>query len=184
MANQLANENSPYLLQHADNPVEWFPWGDAALQKAKAEDLPILLSIGYAACHWCHVMAHESFEDEETAVFMNKNFINVKVDREERPDIDSIYMDAVVAMTGSGGWPMTMFITPDGRPFYGGTYFPPAPRFGMPSFIQLMQGIVDAWHNRRTEIEESATQIAGHLGQQSAAIKLNSINQTPQFSKA
>jgi uncharacterized protein YyaL (SSP411 family) len=119
MPNQLQNETSPYLLQHADNPVDWYPWGDEALQKAKAEDRPILLSIGYAACHWCHVMAHESFEDPETAAFMNEHFVNIKVDREERPDIDSIYMSAVVAMTGQGGWPMTVALTPDGDPFFG-----------------------------------------------------------------
>lgn len=174
MSNRLRNENSPYLLQHVDNPVDWFPWGNEALELAKTEDKPILLSIGYAACHWCHVMAHESFEDEQTAVYMNEHFVNIKVDREERPDIDSIYMDAVVAMTGQGGWPMTVFLTPDGRPFYGGTYYPPKPRFGMPSFRQLMQGIVEAWQNRRAEIEESATKIASHLGQQASVIKLNS----------
>jgi uncharacterized protein YyaL (SSP411 family) len=163
MPNHLANETSPYLLQHVENPVDWYPWGEEALNLAKELDKPILLSIGYAACHWCHVMAHESFEDPQTAAIMNEHFINVKVDREERPDIDSIYMQAVVAMTGQGGWPMTVFMTPDGRPFYGGTYFPPSPRFGMPSFIQLMDGIVTAWQTRRSEIEKSATDISGHL---------------------
>ncbi len=163
MPNHLANETSPYLLQHADNPVDWYPWGDQAINLAKAQDKPILLSIGYAACHWCHVMAHESFEDPKTAVFMNQHFINIKVDREERPDLDSIYMQAVVAMTGQGGWPMTVFMTPDGRPFYGGTYFPPTPRFGMPSFMQLLNGIVQAWQTKREDVDKSASDIAGHL---------------------
>jgi len=133
VANRLANETSPYLKQHANNPVDWYPWGSEALEKAKREGKPILLSIGYAACHWCHVMAHESFEDEATARLMNEKFINIKVDREERPDIDNIYMQAVQAMTGHGGWPMTMFLLPDGSPFYGGTYFPPEDRHGIPS---------------------------------------------------
>ncbi|MCA9973324.1 MAG: thioredoxin domain-containing protein [Anaerolineales bacterium] len=166
MPNQLAHETSPYLLQHADNPVDWYPWGDEALARARAEDRPILLSIGYAACHWCHVMAHESFEDPTTAEFMNQHFINVKVDREERPDLDSIYMNAVVAMTGQGGWPMTVVLTPDGRPFFGGTYFPPAPRFGMPSFMQLLRSLAAAWREQRQEIEESAASVADHLGRQ------------------
>lgn len=164
MSNQLANESSPYLLQHADNPVDWYPWGSEALEKAQQEDRPILLSIGYAACHWCHVMAHESFEDPATAALMNRLFVNVKVDREERPDLDSIYMNAVVAMTGQGGWPMTVFLTPDGQPFYGGTYFPPAPRYGMPSFIQVLESVAHAWENRREEIVSSAGEIAAHLG--------------------
>jgi uncharacterized protein YyaL (SSP411 family) len=165
MTNRLIHETSPYLRQHADNPVEWYPWGTEALRQAREQDKPILLSIGYAACHWCHVMAHESFEDPETAALMNAHFINVKVDREERPDLDSIYMSAVVAMTGQGGWPMTVILTPDGRPFFGGTYFPPVPRFGMPSFPQLLQSIAQAWKTRREEIEESAGNIAGHLSQ-------------------
>ncbi|KAA3658648.1 MAG: thioredoxin domain-containing protein, partial [Chloroflexi bacterium] len=163
MPNHLANETSPYLLQHVENPVDWYPWGDKAINLAKAQDKPILLSIGYAACHWCHVMAHESFEDENTAVFMNQHFINIKVDREERPDLDSIYMQAVVAMTGQGGWPMTVFLTPDGRPFYGGTYYPPTPRFGMPSFLQLMNSIVQAWQTKRADIDRSASDISSHL---------------------
>lgn len=163
MPNQLVNESSPYLLQHADNPVEWYPWGEEALRLAAEQDKPILLSIGYAACHWCHVMAHESFEDEETAVYMNEHFINIKVDREERPDLDGIYMQSVVALTGQGGWPMTVFLTPDGRPFYGGTYFPPTPRYGMPSFMQLLGGIVDAWETKRGEIDEQAGNIADHI---------------------
>ena len=130
--NLLKNSTSPYLLQHADNPVHWHEWNDEAIAKAKVEDKPIFLSIGYAACHWCHVMAHESFENEEIAAIMNEHFINIKVDREERPDIDSIYMKAVVALTRQGGWPMSVFLTPDLRPFYGGTYFPPEPRYQMP----------------------------------------------------
>ncbi len=165
MPNALAHETSPYLLQHADNPVNWYPWGDEALRLSAETQKPILLSIGYAACHWCHVMAHESFEDPTTAEIMNRHFINVKVDREERPDLDAIYMSAVQALTGHGGWPMTVFLTPDGEPFYGGTYFPPAPRYGMPSFPQVLQSVADAWANRRDEILESASKIAGHLGQ-------------------
>ncbi|MCP4358919.1 MAG: thioredoxin domain-containing protein [Chloroflexi bacterium] len=163
MSNRLANETSPYLRQHADNPVDWYPWGEEALQKARAEDKPILLSIGYAACHWCHVMAHESFEDAATADIMNDRFINIKVDREERPDLDRIYMQAVVALTGQGGWPMTVFLTPDGRPFYGGTYFPPVPRHGMSSFRQLMEGIVNVWQNQREDVEKQANNISDHL---------------------
>src|SRR5947207_7986561 len=144
MPNRLADETSPYLLQHRDNPVEWYPWGDEALARSRAEDKPILLSIGYAACHWCHVMAHESFENVETAKLMNEHFINIKVDREERPDLDSIYMQAVQAMSGSGGWPMTMFLLPDGTPFYGGTYFPPADRHGLPSFRRVLESAAAA----------------------------------------
>lgn len=139
MTNQLASETSPYLLQHAGNPVEWLPWGEAALARARREDKPIFLSIGYAACHWCHVMAHESFEDEATAALLNRDFIAVKVDREERPDVDAVYMDAVVALSGQGGWPLSVFLTPDGEPFYGGTYFPPEPRHGMPSFAEVLE---------------------------------------------
>ncbi|GAB4277389.1 MAG: thioredoxin domain-containing protein [Candidatus Promineifilaceae bacterium] len=163
MPNHLVNETSPYLLQHVDNPVDWYPWGEEALARAKAEDKPILLSIGYAACHWCHVMAHESFENEEIAAYMNAHFVNIKVDREERPDLDAIYMQAVVALTGQGGWPMTVFLTPEGRPFYGGTYFPPVPRYNMPSFPQLLASIVQAWQFQRDEIEKSAASISDHL---------------------
>ena len=166
MANRLAQESSPYLLQHADNPVDWYPWGEEALAKAREEEKPILLSIGYAACHWCHVMAHESFEDEETAAIMNRHFVNVKVDREERPDLDSIYMNAVVAMTGQGGWPMTVFLTPEGHPFYGGTYFPPTARYGMPAFRQVLESVARAWETKRDEIEGSATEVSQHLGRQ------------------
>ena len=143
--NRLAGETSPYLLQHAQNPVEWYPWGSEALERARGEDKPILLSIGYSACHWCHVMAHESFEDAETAELMNRLFVNVKVDREERPDLDAVYMNAVVSMTGQGGWPMTVFLMPDGRPFYGGTYFPPEPRMNMPAFRQVLAASTTCW---------------------------------------
>jgi uncharacterized protein YyaL (SSP411 family) len=159
MPNRLANETSPYLLQHRDNPVDWYPWGEEALSRARAEDRPILLSIGYAACHWCHVMAHESFEDEETAKLMNQLFVNIKVDREERPDLDSIYMQAVQALTGHGGWPMTMFLTPEGAPFFGGTYYPPADRQGMPSFKRVMQSVADAYTNRREAINSTSQQL-------------------------
>src|SRR5690349_16288576 len=165
MPNQLANESSPYLLQHANNPVNWFPWGDEALSKARAENKPIFLSIGYAACHWCHVMAHESFEDDVTAAFMNEHFVNVKVDREERPDIDAIYMQATVAMTGSGGWPMSVFLTPDLKPFYTGTYFPPVQRYNMPSFKDVLAGIVRAWKEEPDEISRVGDQVSGHLQQ-------------------
>ena len=157
--NRLADETSPYLLQHAGNPVDWYPWGEEALARAHGEDRPILLSIGYAACHWCHVMEHESFEDVETAALMNEHFVNVKVDREERPDLDAVYMDAVVALTGHGGWPMTMFLTPEGEPFFGGTYFPPAPRHGLPSFRQVLEAVAQAYRERRTEVAQSARQL-------------------------
>ena len=159
MSNRLANETSPYLLQHAENPVDWYAWGPEALEKAKREDKPILLSIGYAACHWCHVMAHESFEDEETARAMNENFVNIKVDREERPDIDGIYMQAVQAMTGHGGWPMTMFLLPDGSPFYGGTYFPPEDKHGLPSFRRILESVASAYSDRRDRVAQSAEQL-------------------------
>jgi uncharacterized protein YyaL (SSP411 family) len=161
--NRLAEETSPYLLQHADNPVDWYAWGEEALTRAREEDRPILLSIGYSACHWCHVMEHESFEDEATAALMNEHFVCVKVDREERPDLDSIYMDAVVSLTGHGGWPMTVFLTPAGEPFFGGTYFPPEPRHGLPSFKQLLTAVADAWRDRRAEIERDAGSIAEEL---------------------
>jgi len=157
--NRLADETSPYLLQHADNPVDWYPWGEEALARARDEDRPILLSIGYAACHWCHVMEHESFEDSSTAELMNERFVNVKVDREERPDLDAVYMEAVVAMSGHGGWPMTVFLTPAGEPFYGGTYYPPEPRHGMPSFRQVLEAIDEAWRERRDDVSRSAEQL-------------------------
>ena len=161
--NRLAAETSPYLLQHANNPVDWYPWGDEALARAREEDKPILLSVGYAACHWCHVMEHESFEDAATAALMNEHFVSVKVDREERPDIDSVYMDAVVSLTGHGGWPMTVFLTPAGAPFFGGTYYPPEPRHGLPSFPQLLQAIANAWRERRSDIERDAGAITEQL---------------------
>jgi uncharacterized protein len=161
--NRLAQETSPYLLQHADNPVDWYPWGNEARERAEREDKPILLSVGYAACHWCHVMEHESFEDATTAALMNENFVCVKVDREERPDVDSIYMDAVVSLTGQGGWPMTVFLMPAGEPFFGGTYFPPEPRHGLPSFKQLLSAVAEAWQDRRTEIERDARAIVEQL---------------------
>lgn len=163
MANRLVNENSPYLLQHAENPVQWYPWGTEALEKARAEDKPIFLSIGYAACHWCHVMAHESFEDPEIAALMNKFFVNIKVDREERPDLDSIYMGAVVAMTGQGGWPMSVFLTPNGKPFYGGTYFPPSRRYNMPSFQEVLRSIAKLWQDDREKLLHSGADITRHL---------------------
>jgi uncharacterized protein len=170
VANRLANETSPYLLQHKDNPVDWYPWGEEALKRAREEDKPVLLSVGYSACHWCHVMERESFEDDETARMMNEHFVNIKVDREERPDIDSIYMAAVQAITRHGGWPMTVFLTPDGAPFYGGTYFPPIPSRGMPSFQQLLLSVVDAFENRREEILESAESVRGYLQASTAAV--------------
>jgi uncharacterized protein len=165
MPNRLAGETSPYLQQHAGNPVDWYPWGAAAFERARAEGRPILLSIGYSACHWCHVMEHESFEDDETARLMNEHFVSVKVDREERPDVDSIYMSAVQAMTGHGGWPMTVFLMPDGSPFYGGTYFPPEPRHGLPSFRQVLSVVADAYHTRRDEVAESAAGLRDALEQ-------------------
>jgi hypothetical protein len=168
MPNRLINETSPYLLQHAHNPVDWYPWGADALAKARADDKPIFLSIGYAACHWCHVMEHESFEDETTAKLMNDLFVNIKVDREERPDLDSIYMNAVVGMTGNGGWPMSVFLTPDGQPFYGGTYFPPTPRYGMPSFREVLSAVAEAWRTRRDEIAKNSQNAADYLRQASS----------------
>jgi uncharacterized protein YyaL (SSP411 family) len=163
-ANRLATETSPYLLQHAHNPVDWYPWGEEAFARARAEDKPILLSVGYAACHWCHVMERESFEDEATAAQMNADFVAVKVDREERPDVDAIYMDAVQAMTGSGGWPMTAFLTPEGDPFYAGTYFPPEPRHGMPAFRQVLAGIAEAWRDRRPELIDQSAKVVAAIG--------------------
>ena len=157
--NRLGQETSPYLRQHADNPVDWYPWGEEAFAAARERDTPILLSVGYSACHWCHVMAHESFEDPDVAAVMNRLFVNVKVDREERPDVDSIYMQAVQAMTGRGGWPMTVFLAPDGRPFFGGTYYPKDDRHGMPGFVRVMEAVDDAWRSRRDDLLETATQL-------------------------
>jgi uncharacterized protein YyaL (SSP411 family) len=163
MPNRLADETSPYLLQHKDNPVAWQPWGERALAEARERDVPLLISIGYSACHWCHVMEHESFEDADVAAYMNEHFVPVKVDREERPDVDAIYMDAVQAMTGHGGWPLNAFATPDQVPFYAGTYFPPVGRHGLPSWRQLLEAIVEAWTQRRAEIEQQGARIAEHL---------------------
>jgi uncharacterized protein YyaL (SSP411 family) len=163
VANRLAKETSPYLLQHGENPVDWYPWGEEALSRARDEDRPILLSVGYSACHWCHVMAHESFEDPATAAYMNEHFVNVKVDREERPDVDALYMEAVQAISGQGGWPMTVFLDPEGVPFYGGTYFPPDDSRGMPSFGMVMEAVVDAFEGKRDEIEERAPQMRARL---------------------
>ncbi|MEU9717072.1 thioredoxin domain-containing protein [Streptomyces sp. NPDC047976] len=163
MSNRLANETSPYLLQHADNPVEWWPWSPEAFAQARERDVPVLLSVGYSSCHWCHVMANESFEDELAAAYMNEHFVNIKVDREERPDIDAVYMEAVQAATGQGGWPMTVFLTPDAEPFYFGTYFPPEPRHGMPSFMQVLEGVRTAWVGRREEVAEVAQRIVRDL---------------------
>lgn len=162
-ANRLIGETSPYLLQHAYNPVDWYPWGQEALKISRDQDKPILLSIGYAACHWCHVMEHESFEDESTAAFMNKEFVNIKVDREERPDLDDIYMKAIQMMTGHGGWPMTVFLTPELKPFFGGTYFPPVDRHGLPSFQRLLAGVSMAWKEQRDKIEESSSELTRHM---------------------
>src|SRR5690606_16493728 len=159
VANRLANSLSPYLRQHADNPVDWWPWGDDAFAEAERRDVPVLLSVGYAACHWCHVMAHESFEDPDVAAYMNEHFVAVKVDREERPDVDAVYMESVQALTGQGGWPMTAFLTPAGRPFFAGTYYPPQPLHGMPSFTQVLQAVVQAWTDRRDEVTAAAGQI-------------------------
>jgi uncharacterized protein YyaL (SSP411 family) len=170
MANRLAHETSPYLLQHKDNPVDWYPWGEEALTRAREEDRPLLVSIGYSACHWCHVMERESFEDPAVAALMNEHFVCVKVDREERPDVDAIYMDAVQAMTGHGGWPLNAFLTPDGVPFYAGTYYPPAPRQNMPSWPMVLEGIARAWREQRKEITESSERIVERL-RASAAIQ-------------
>ena len=167
--NRLAEATSPYLLQHRENPVDWYPWGEEALARAREEDKPILLSIGYAACHWCHVMAHESFEDPETAAVMNERFVNVKVDREERPDVDAIYMDAVVAMSGQGGWPLTVFLTPDGEPFFGATYFPPEPRHGMPAFRQVLAGVSELWRERRGDVSRQAQAVVEALDRAAAS---------------
>src|SRR5262249_54114771 len=161
--NRLAGETSPYLLQHAANPVDWYPWGPEALARARAEDKPIFLSIGYSACHWCHVMEHESFEDPAIAAVMNERFIKIKVDREERPDLDQIDMAAGQAMTGHGGWPMSVFLTPDLQPFYGGTYYPPVDSRGLPGFPRILESVNRAWQERRAEITDSAGAMVEHL---------------------
>ena len=157
--NRLAGATSPYLLQHAENPVDWYPWGDEAFERAQSEDKPLLVSVGYSSCHWCHVMAHESFENPATAAVMNDLFVNVKVDREERPDVDAVTMEATVGMTGSGGWPTTVFMTPEGRPFYAGTYFPPEPRHGIPSFDDVLRAVSETWRERRGDVERQASRI-------------------------
>jgi uncharacterized protein len=173
MANRLAAESSPYLLQHKDNPVDWYPWGDEALAAARAADKPILLSVGYAACHWCHVMERESFEDPSTAAVMNEHFVCIKVDREERPDLDAVYMEAVQAMTGQGGWPMTVFLTPDAKPFFGGTYFPPADRYGMPSFGKVLLAVAETWATRKDEAIEQGMRLTEHI---SSSVRLSPSN--------
>ncbi|MDQ3628337.1 MAG: thioredoxin domain-containing protein, partial [Actinomycetota bacterium] len=170
MSNRLEGSTSPYLLQHEDNPVEWWPWGSDAFAEAERRDVPVLLSIGYAACHWCHVMAHESFEDASTAAYMNENFVNVKVDREERPDVDAVYMTATQAMTGQGGWPMTCVLTHGGEPFFCGTYFPDLPRQGMPAFGQVLQALVDAWQNRRDEVTRIGAEVVERLQAATATV--------------
>src|SRR3954463_8443274 len=169
VANRLARETSPYLLQHAENPVDWYPWGDEAFARAREEDRAVLVSIGYSACHWCHVMERESFEDEATAALMNERFVCIKVDREEHPDVDAIYMDAVVAMTGHGGWPLTVFLTPEGEPFLGGTYFPPEPRHGMPAFQQVLVAVSDLWRERREDVKRRTEVLVDALEQAAAA---------------
>src|SRR6185436_17138209 len=166
MPNALAHEKSPYLLQHADNPVAWLPWGEAAFAKARAENKPIFLSVGYSSCHWCHVMAHESFESDATAEVMNRLFVNVKVDREERPDVDAVYMQAVQALTGRGGWPMSVWLLPDGRPFYGGTYYPDEDRHGMPAFLRVCEVVAEAFREQRADVEEQADKLTGVIDEQ------------------
>ena len=175
MANRLAQETSPYLLEHANNPVDWYPWGSQALERARTEHKPILLSIGYSACHWCHVMAHESFEDPQTAALMNRDFVSIKVDREERPDLDQVYMRAVQGMTGSGGWPMTVFLLPDGTPFFAGTYFPPSDRFGMPAFQRVLAAVADAFARRPADVEETAAQVRDFLHRPSVPLAVGEL---------
>src|SRR5690349_17686721 len=178
VANRLTNATSPYLLQHSDNPVDWWEWSPEAFDEARRSDRPVLLSVGYAACHWCHVMAHESFEDGATAGYMNEHFVNVKVDREERPDVDAIYMQATQAMTGHGGWPMTVVMTPEGEPFFCGTYFPDTPRHGQPAFTQVLQALTEAWHARREEIDKVAADVRAHL--QSSSVPVGDADLTAE----
>ncbi len=177
MTNRLREATSPYLLQHADNPVHWWEWGEDVFDEARRRDVPVLLSVGYAACHWCHVMAHESFEDDVTASFMNQHFVNVKVDREERPDVDAVYMQATTAMTGQGGWPMTVVLNHDGEPFFAGTYFPDKPRHGQPAFRQILSALSDAWRDRRGEVTEVAANIRDHLRQEASLAGGESIDE-------
>ncbi|MFJ6655275.1 thioredoxin domain-containing protein [Streptomyces sp. NPDC091377] len=182
--NRLASATSPYLLQHADNPVDWWPWMPEAFEEARRRNVPVLLSVGYSACHWCHVMAHESFEDQETAGFLNEHFVNVKVDREERPDVDAVYMEAVQAATGQGGWPMTVFLTPDAEPFYFGTYFPPAPRHGMPGFRQVLEGVRQAWEHRREEVTDVAAKIVRDLAGRELAFPVAEVPGESELAQA
>src|SRR5438034_5392396 len=182
--NRLLKETSPYLLQHAHNPVDWYPWGEQAFAKAKKENKPLLLSIGYSACHWCHVMAHESFENEEIAQLMNDNFINIKVDREERPDLDQIYMSAVQMLTHHGGWPMTVFLTPEGVPFYGGTYFPPEDRYNTPGFPRVLESVSEAYRERPDDITQTAVSILAELRRLSMANESNEILSTELLESA
>ncbi|MCP9944795.1 thioredoxin domain-containing protein [Streptomyces somaliensis] len=182
--NRLAGVTSPYLLQHADNPVDWWPWEAGAFEEARRRDVPVFLSVGYSACHWCHVMAHESFEDDDTAAYLNEHFVSVKVDREERPDVDAVYMEAVQAATGHGGWPMSVFLTPDGEPFYFGTYFPPEPRHGSPSFRQVLQGVAAAWRDRRDEVGEVAGNIVRELSGRSLALGGGGAPGGPELAQA
>ncbi|MGW6896910.1 thioredoxin domain-containing protein [Streptomyces sp. NPDC054919] len=184
MSNRLAQVTSPYLLQHADNPVDWWPWSPEAFEEARSRNVPVLLSVGYASCHWCHVMAHESFEDEEVAAYLNAHFVPVKVDREERPDVDAVYMEAVQAATGQGGWPMTVFLTADAEPFYFGTYFPPEPRHGMPSFRQVLEGVVSAWTDRLDEVTEVAGRIVRDLAGRSLAHGGEGLPGEPELAQA
>ncbi|WP_035304292.1 thioredoxin domain-containing protein, partial [Actinokineospora inagensis] len=178
MANRLHASTSPYLLQHRDNPVDWWEWGQEAFDEARRRDVPVLLSVGYAACHWCHVMAHESFEDADTAALMNAHFVNIKVDREERPDVDAVYMTATQAMTGQGGWPMTCFLTPQAEPFHCGTYFPPTPRPGMPSFRQLLAAVHEAWSSRDAEVRAAGAKIVAELRRQTAPLEMSTVDST------
>ncbi|HKN97138.1 MAG TPA: thioredoxin domain-containing protein, partial [Pseudonocardiaceae bacterium] len=176
MTNRLAGSTSPYLLQHAENPVDWWPWSDEAFAEARRRDVPVLLSVGYAACHWCHVMAHESFEDPQIAAFMNEHFVNIKVDREERPDVDAVYMEATQAVSGHGGWPMTCFLTPDGEPFHCGTYFPKTPRQGMPSFPQVLTGVRRAWLDQRDDVAAAGAEVVRVLTEQQQPLPVATVD--------
>jgi uncharacterized protein YyaL (SSP411 family) len=183
MPNRLAEATSPYLLQHKDNPVNWFQWSDEAFALAKKEDKPIFLSVGYSACHWCHVMEHESFENERIAAILNEHFVSIKVDREERPDIDQIYMQAVQMLTGSGGWPMSVFLRPDGQPFFGGTYWPPETKFGRPGFGQVLTTVADAWKNKREQLEQQSEQITQHLRESGSQCR-TAFERTSHYSRS
>src|SRR3954464_2446583 len=169
MANRLVSATSPYLLQHKDNPVDWWEWGPEPFEEARRRNVPVLLSVGYAACHWCHVMAHESFEDEATAAYLNEHFVSIKVDREERPDVDAVYMQATTSMTGHGGWPMTVVLDHDGNPFFAGTYFPDRPRGGQPSFRQVLSAVSEVWRDRQDDVRRVAAEVRDHLARQVTA---------------